>query len=72
LGFAFTRAPALRSEAPALAIGFVNACATFTILVGTPLVGFTFALPGEGAIGFAVIAALWAAAALPPPSQRKS
>ncbi len=64
--YAFTRAQALRPDAPALAIGFVNACATFTILVGTPLVGFTFALPGEGAIGFAVIAALWAAAALTP------
>ena len=64
--YAFTRAQATRPDAPALAIGFVNACATLTILVGTPLVGFTFALPGEGAIGFAVVAALWAAAALPP------
>ena len=63
--YAFTRAQAARPDAPALAIGFVNACATFTILVGTPLVGFTFALPGEGAIGFAVVAALWTAAALP-------
>ena len=64
--YAFTRAQALRPDAPALAIGFVNACATFTILVGTPLVGFTFALPGEGAVGFTVIAALWAATALTP------
>lgn len=62
--YAFTRAQQLRSDAPALATGFVNSCATLVILVGAPLVGFTFALPGEGAIGFAVVAGLWAAAAL--------
>jgi MFS family permease len=63
--YAFTRAQQIRRDAPALATGFVNSCATLTILVGAPLVGFTFALPGDGAIGFAVVAALWAAAALP-------
>jgi MFS family permease len=62
--YAFTRAQQIRRDAPALATGFVNSCATLTILVGAPLLGFTFALPGEGAIGFAVVAALWAAAAL--------
>jgi hypothetical protein len=35
-----------------------------TILVGTPLLGLTFALPGDGRIGFAVVAALGAATAL--------
>jgi hypothetical protein len=30
-----------------------------TILVGTPLLGLTFSLPGNGRIGFAVIVALW-------------
>jgi predicted MFS family arabinose efflux permease len=63
--YAFTRAQQIRRDAPALATGFVNSCATLTILVGAPLVGFTFSLPGDGAIGFAVVAALWAAAALP-------
>ena len=29
------------------------------ILVGTPLAGLAFSLPGDGRIGFAVIAALW-------------
>jgi predicted MFS family arabinose efflux permease len=62
--YAFTRAQQIRRDAPAVATGFVNSCATLTILVGAPLLGFTFALPGEGAIGFAVVAALWAAAAL--------
>jgi hypothetical protein len=30
--------------------------------VGTPLIGVTFSFPGEGRIGFAVLAALWLAA----------
>ena len=59
--YAFTRAQQIRRDAPALATGFVNSCATLAILVGAPLLGFTFALPGEGAIGFAVVAVLWAA-----------
>ena len=32
--------------------------AAVTILVGTPLLGLTFSLPGDGRIGFAVVAAL--------------
>jgi MFS family permease len=68
--YAFTRAQQIRRDAPALATGFVNSCATLTILVGAPLLGFTFALPGEGAIGFAVVAVLWAAAALPLRGER--
>ena len=62
--YAFTRAQQIRRDAPAFATGFVNGCASVTILVGAPLVGFTFGLPGEGAIGVALVAALWAAAAL--------
>jgi predicted MFS family arabinose efflux permease len=52
----------LRPDAPAAAIGLVNGCAVLAILVGTPLAGLTFSLPGDGRIGFAVIAALWASA----------
>ncbi len=52
----------LRPDAPAAAIGAVNACAVLTILAGTPLAGLTFSLPGDGRIGFAAIAALWASA----------
>jgi MFS family permease len=54
----------LRPDAPGAAVALVNGCAVLTILVGTPLAGLTFDAPGDGAIGFAAIAAL-AAGALP-------
>ena len=38
--------------------------AAVVILVGTPLLGLTFSLPGGGRVGFAVIATVWAATAL--------
>jgi nitrate/nitrite transporter NarK len=56
---AFTGAAVIRPDAPASAVGFVNGTAAMTILVGTPLLGLTFSLPGNGRIGFAVIVALW-------------
>jgi len=49
---------------PGAAIGFVNMLAAVTILVGTPLLGVSFSLPGDGRLGFAVVAALWALTAL--------
>lgn len=61
---AFAGAQALRPDAPGAAVGFVNSCATFLILVGAPLVGFTFSLPGQGRLGFALVAAAWALAFL--------
>jgi MFS family permease len=61
---AFTDAARLRPDAPGAAIGFVNMAAAVTILVGTPLVGLSFSLPGDGRLGFAAVAVLWAAAAL--------
>ena len=57
---AFTGAQLIRPDAPAVAIGFINSCATLLIVVATPLVGFTFALPGHGRAGFVAIAVLWA------------
>jgi predicted MFS family arabinose efflux permease len=51
----------LRPDAPAAAVGVVNGFANLTILVATPLIGLTFALPGDGRVGFAVLGALWAA-----------
>lgn len=56
---AFTGAAAVRPDAPAGAVGFVNGTAALTILVGTPLLGLTFDLPGDGRIGFAFVAGLW-------------
>jgi hypothetical protein len=34
------------------------------IALGAPFVGFTFALPGHGRVGFIAIAVLWALACL--------
>ncbi len=60
----FAAAQRARPDAPAGAIALVNAFAVLTILVGTPLAGLTFDLPGDGRIAFAVIAALAASALL--------
>jgi predicted MFS family arabinose efflux permease len=69
----YVAAQRLRPDGPAAAIAFVNVAASFVILVGTPLIGLTFdELPGDGAIGFAMIGGLllasllaWRTAALP-------
>jgi MFS family permease len=59
---AFTGAAATRPDAPAAAVGLVNTAANLVVLVGTPLVGLSFSLSGEGRLGFAVLAVLWLAA----------
>ena len=59
---AFTGAAAARPDAPAAAVGLVNTAANLVVLVGTPLVGLTFSLSGEGRLGFAALALLWLAA----------
>jgi MFS family permease len=64
---AFTGAAAVRPDAPGAAVGFVNAWAALTIVVGTPLVGLTFSLPGDGRIGFVVLGALAVLASLATP-----
>jgi MFS family permease len=64
---AFTGAAAARPEAPGAAVGFVNGWAALVIVVGTPLVGLTFALPGDGRAGFVVMGALASLAALATP-----
>jgi MFS family permease len=63
----FAGAQRLRPDAPAAATGAVNMAAAATILFGTPLLGLAFSLPGDGRIGFVVVAALWASAALTRP-----
>jgi MFS family permease len=55
---AFAGAAQVRPDAPGAAIGFVNLIAAATILAGTPLLGLSFSLPGNGRIGFAIAAAL--------------
>jgi MFS family permease len=67
----FTGAALTRPDAPAAAVGFVNGAAAFVTLVGTPLIGLTFSIPGDGRLGFAIIAACWivALALLPTAAQ---
>jgi nitrate/nitrite transporter NarK len=55
----FTGAAVTRPDAPAAAVGFVNGVAAAAILIGTPLLGLAFSLPGGGQAGFAVVAVLW-------------
>jgi len=64
----FTGAAMTRPDAPAAAVGFVNGAAAFVTLVGTPLVGLTFSAPGNGRLGFGLIAGAWAVALLLLPS----
>jgi cyanate permease len=64
---AFTGAAATRPESPGAAVGFVNGWASFVIVVGAPLVGLTFSLPGDGRIGFVAIGILAALASLATP-----
>ncbi len=44
------------------AVGAMNIYPVVAIVCGAPLVGLTFSLPGNGRIGFAILAALWLAA----------
>jgi cyanate permease len=64
---AFTGAARARPDAPGAAVGFVNAWASLVIVAGTPLVGLTFSLPGDGRLGFVALGALAALAALATP-----
>jgi MFS family permease len=64
---AFTGAAQARPDAPGAAVGFVNAWASLVIVAGTPLVGLTFSLPGDGRIGFVALGLLAALAALATP-----
>lgn len=66
---AFTGAALVRPDAPAAAVGMVNGAASLVVIVGTPLLGLTFRLPGNGRVGFVVVGVLWlvALALVPTP-----
>ena len=64
---AFTGAAQARPDAPGVAVGYINAWASLVIVAGTPLVGLTFSLPGDGRIGFVVLGTIAALAALATP-----
>lgn len=57
-------------DAPGAAIGAMNVYPAAAVVAVTPLIGLTFGLPGNGRIGFLVLAVLWAlaACAVPPSS----
>jgi MFS family permease len=61
---AFAGAARVRPDAPGAAVGLVNMVAAVTILVGTPLLGLTFSLPGNGRVGFVIAAVLCGVTAL--------
>jgi predicted MFS family arabinose efflux permease len=63
----FGAAARLRPDAPAAAVAMVNMAANLVVVAGTPLLGLTFSLPGDGQIGFLAAAALWGAAVLAVP-----
>ncbi|MGH3037408.1 MAG: hypothetical protein ACRDMU_09535, partial [Gaiellaceae bacterium] len=67
----FSAAASLRPEGPGAAVGLVNTAGNFAIVVGAPLLGLAFSLPGDGRLGFLAVALLWAAAllALPRPEE---
>lgn len=46
-------------RASGAALGAMNSYGTLTVVVGAPLIGLTFGLPGTGRIGFTVLALLW-------------
>ena len=64
---AFTGAALARPDGPGAAVGFVNSWASLAIVAGTPLVGLSFSLPGDGRIGFLVLGVLAAVASLATP-----
>jgi MFS family permease len=66
---AFTGAAVSRPDSPAAAVGLVNTAANLVVLVGTPLLGLSFSLAGEGRLGFAVLAGLWLVALALLPSR---
>jgi MFS family permease len=49
----------VRADAPAAAVGLVNTLGNVAVVVGTPLLGLAFSLPGNGRIGFAAIGMIW-------------
>jgi len=67
----FGAAARVRPDAPAAAIAMVNMAANLVVVAGTPLLGLTFSLPGDGQIGFVVTAAVWLAAVLVLPAVRE-
>jgi hypothetical protein len=61
----------VRPESPATAVAVVNLASNVLIVVGVPLVGLSFALPGNGRLGIGAAALLWLTAILFVPGTRE-
>jgi MFS family permease len=68
---AFTGAARTRPDASGAAVGFVNGAASAVAIVGTPLLGLTFSLPGGGRTGFVAVTVLWLVALALLPSRSR-
>lgn len=66
----FEAAAALRTDAPAAAVGLVNMLANLFVLVVAPIVGVLFGIADGGLYGIAAIGVLWSACALLVPRAR--
>jgi hypothetical protein len=64
----FRAAARARPASPATAVAVVNMAANLLIVVGVPLVGLSFSLPGNGRLGIGVAALLWCVAILLVPT----
>ncbi len=67
----FTAAAMRRPEAPGTAVGLVNTLGNGVVVVGAPLLGLAFSLPGDGRVGFLIVAVIWLAALLALPSDEE-
>jgi MFS family permease len=67
---AFYGAAKARPNMPGTSVAYVNAFASVVILVGMPMLGLTFSLPGDGRIGFVIIAVIWVLSVLALPSRK--
>jgi hypothetical protein len=67
---AFTGAAVRHPASAGTAVGLVNMLGNSVVVVGAPLLGLAFSLPGDGRIGFVVVAGLWLASLLALPTQR--
>ena len=68
---AFLGAAQLRPDSPVAAVGMVNAASGAVVVAGTPLLGWSFSLPGSGRIGFGIVAVLWLGSLLAVPSAQE-
>ena len=66
-GLIFNEAARARPGAPATAIGFVNTFANGFVVIGTPLVGLAFVIPGGAPLAFLALAGIGALSGLALP-----